>query len=171
MNGIKFEQSTNLKLNLSFTKGCEGMYNTIIIGAGQAGLAMGYYLKQMNQSFLILDKKQEVGEVWDKRYDSLVLFTPRSFSALPGLKLNGDAQGFPTKDEISQYLKAYAQFFKLPIKYGTNITSVQKKNNIYYILTEEDLEYEAENIVIATGPFQKPRIPSFANKFFILISV
>ncbi|MDO6449427.1 flavin-containing monooxygenase [Oceanobacillus profundus] len=140
------------------------MYHTIIIGAGQAGLAMGYYLKQMNQSFLILDKNQEAGEVWDKRYDSLVLFTPRSFSSLPGLDLDGDPNGFPSKDEISQYLKHYADSFKLPIKYDTNVIRVQKQNNVFYISTEKQMEYRAENIVIATGPFQNPRIPAFANK-------
>ncbi|MFD2655475.1 flavin-containing monooxygenase [Gracilibacillus thailandensis] len=142
------------------------MYNTIVIGAGQVGLAIGYYLKQFNHSFLILDKSQEAGEVWDKRYDSLVLFTPRAYSALPGLDLKGDPQDFPTKDEISQYLKVYAESFNLPIKYKTNVTDVQRKNNIYYISTEstEHMEYKAENIIIATGPFQKPKIPDLANK-------
>ncbi|KAB8139138.1 SidA/IucD/PvdA family monooxygenase [Gracilibacillus oryzae] len=139
------------------------MYQTIIIGASQAGLAMGYHLKQSNHSFLILDKNQKVGEVWDRRYDSLVLFTPRSYSSLPGLKLKGNAQGFPTKDEISQYLKVYAESFKLPIKHNTNVTSVRKKNNTFHISTEH-MEYKAENIIIATGPFQKQRIPAFANK-------
>src|SRR5699024_1336628 len=134
------------------------MYNTIVIGAGQAGLAIGYYLKQFNHSFLILDKSQEAGEVWNKRYDSLVLFTPRAFSSLPGLELKGDPQDFPTKDEISQYLKAYAESFNLPIKYNSNVTSVQKMNKTFSIYTEH-MVYKAENIIIATGPFQKPKIP------------
>ncbi|MFD2045088.1 flavin-containing monooxygenase [Ornithinibacillus salinisoli] len=138
------------------------MYQTIIIGAGQAGLAMGYYLKQSNHSFLILDENQEVGEVWDKRYDSLVLFTPRSFSSLPGLKLKGKPQGFPSKDEISQYLKEYVESFKLPIKHNNKVTYVRKEDNIFHITTEHT-EYEAQNVIIATGPFQKPRIPAFAN--------
>src|SRR5690625_5638628 len=72
---------------MAYPIGCEEMYNTIVIGAGQAGLAMGYYLKHSDHSFLILDENQEVGEVWGRRYDSLVLFTPRSFSSLPGLEL------------------------------------------------------------------------------------
>lgn len=139
------------------------MYTTIVIGAGQAGLAIGYYLKQFNHSFLILDKSQEAGEVWDKRYDSLFLFTPRTFSSLSGLELKGDPQDFPTKDEISQYLKVYAESFKLPIKFNSNVTSVQKINNTFSIYTEH-MEYKAENIIIATGPFQKPRIPAFAKK-------
>src|SRR5699024_8053878 len=76
--------------------------------------------------------------------------------------LKGNPQGFPTKDEISEYLKVYARSFKLPIKYNTNVTSIRKKNNIFHITTEH-MEFKAENIIIATGPFQKPRIPTFAN--------
>jgi len=138
------------------------MYNTIVIGAGQAGLAMGYYLKQSVDSFLILDENKEVGEVWDRRYDSLVLFTPRSLSSLPGLELKGNPQGFPTKGEITQYLQAYADTFELPIKHNTRVTNVRKENNIYHISTEH-AEYETHNVIVATGPFQKPRIPTFAK--------
>ncbi|WP_188453382.1 flavin-containing monooxygenase [Virgibacillus oceani] len=139
------------------------MYQTIVIGAGQAGLAMGYYLKRSKQSFLILDKNQEVGEVWDRRYDSLVLFTPRSYSSLPGLKLKGNPQSFPSKDEISKYLRDYAEQFKLPIKHNTEVISVRNENGLFYIKTEH-MEYKTQNVIIATGPFQKPRIPAFANR-------
>src|SRR5699024_4194463 len=134
--------------------------------AGQAGLAIGYYLKQFNHSFLILDKSQEAGEGWDKRYDSLVLFTPRAYSALPGLDLKGDPEDFPTKDEISQYIKVYAESFNLPIKYKTNVTDVQRKNNIYYISTEstENMEYKAENIIMTTGVCKKHKISDLSNK-------
>ncbi|HLR52710.1 MAG TPA: NAD(P)/FAD-dependent oxidoreductase [Candidatus Avamphibacillus sp.] len=138
------------------------MYNTIVIGAGQAGLAMGYYLKHSDHSFLILDENQEIGEVWGRRYDSLVLFTPRLFSSLPGLELKGNPQGFPAKDEISQYLKAFADTFELPIKHNTKVTDVRKGNNIYHISTEH-AEYETRNVIVATGPFQKPRIPTLAK--------
>lgn len=86
-------------------------YDTIVIGAGQAGLAMGYYLKQGDERFLILDKGQEVGEVWEKRYDSLQLFTHRMYSSLPGLILDGKRNGFPSKDEIADYLKRYEETF------------------------------------------------------------
>ncbi len=73
------------------------MYETIVIGAGQAGLAMGYYLKQHDHSFLILEKNSEVGEMWGNRYDSLVLFTPRLYSSLPGLELKGNAHEYLQK--------------------------------------------------------------------------
>ncbi|WP_050179656.1 flavin-containing monooxygenase [Domibacillus robiginosus] len=137
------------------------MFYTVIIGAGQAGLAMGYHLKQVNQSFIILDKNQEIGDEWRKRYDSLVLFTPRMYSSLPGLSLDGDPHGFPAKDEIALYLKRYAESFQLPVQLQTEVMRVWKEYNHFYIQTN-DQTYEAENVIIASGPFQIPNIPSFS---------
>lgn len=138
------------------------MYQTIIIGAGQAGLSMGYYLKEMNQSFLILDKSQAIGDGWRNRYDSLVLFTPRMYSSLPGLQLGGNPHEFPEKDEIVQYLKRYAESFQLPVQLQTEVRRVWKEQNHFYIQTK-DQEYESENVIIASGPFQVPNIPAFAR--------
>lgn len=138
------------------------MYETIVIGAGQAGLAMGYYLKQHNHSFLILERNSKVGEIWKNRYDSLVLFTPRLYSSLPGLELKGRAHEYPKKDEIANYLKAYVETFNLPIRFDTEVITVRRKENLFHI-TSNQTEYQAKNVVIATGPFQKPRIPTFAN--------
>ncbi|KRG13967.1 oxidoreductase [Virgibacillus soli] len=137
-------------------------YHTVVIGAGQAGLAMGYYLKQLKQSFVILDKANEIGQEWSLRYDSLILFTPRMYSSLPGLDLTGNAHGFPTKDEIANYLKLYVETFQIPVQLSTEVTHVQRENNHFVIRTNHQ-EYEAINLVIATGPFQKPRIPKFAQ--------
>lgn len=138
------------------------MYHTVIIGAGQAGLAMGYYMKKLNQSFILLDKNQDIGEEWRNRYDSLVLFTPRMYSSLPGLPLKGDPHEFPTKNEIAQYLKQYAISFQLPIQLQTQVTHVWKEHNCFHVQTNDQV-FEAENVVIASGPFQKPRIPAFAK--------
>jgi cation diffusion facilitator CzcD-associated flavoprotein CzcO len=80
----------------------------IIVGAGQAGLSMGYWLKRKPRSFLLLEAGQRLGESWRQRYDSLVLFTPRRYSALPGLAFPGDPEGRPTKDEMAGYLQTYA---------------------------------------------------------------
>jgi putative flavoprotein involved in K+ transport len=143
-------------------RGVVHVYHTVIIGAGQAGLSIGYYLKQINQSFIILDKNQEIGDEWRNRYNSLVLFTPRMYSCLPGLPLEGDPHGFPTKDEVAHYLKGYAETFQLPVQLQTAATRVRKKNNRFYIATSDQM-YEAENIVIASGPFQTPKIPDFAR--------
>jgi len=139
------------------------VFETIVIGAGQAGLSVGYYLKQLNQNFLILDKGREVGESWNNRYDSLVLFTPRMYDSLPGLLLEGDPQGFPTKTEIVSYLKQYADKFNLPIKLQTEVVSVQHRENVFHIETNQG-SFQSKNLVIATGAFHTPRIPSFSNK-------
>ncbi|MET1032489.1 flavin-containing monooxygenase [Domibacillus tundrae] len=138
------------------------MYETVIIGAGQAGLAMGYYLKKLNQSFILLDKNLAVGDEWRKRYDSLILFTPRMYSALPGLPLEGDPHGFPGKVEIALYLRRYAELFDLPIQLQTEVRSVRKEQDCFYIQTNDQV-YEAKNIIVASGPFQTPKIPHFAR--------
>lgn len=139
------------------------MYHTIVIGAGQAGLAMGYYLTQSNNNFLILDKGNNIGQVWRSRYDSLTLFTSRMYSSLPGLPLEGDAQGLPTKEEIALYLETYAAKFKLPIQLETEVLKVAHKNDVFSVETNKGI-LTARNIVIATGPFHHKYIPHFAEK-------
>ena len=91
------------------------MLDVIVIGAGQAGLSMGYYLKKEGCDFLILEGERRIGGSWRNRYDSLVLFTPKSYSSLPGLKLEGDKNAFPTKDEIADYLETYTVHFSLSV--------------------------------------------------------
>ncbi|MBM7713563.1 putative flavoprotein involved in K+ transport [Bacillus thermophilus] len=138
------------------------IYQTIIIGAGQAGLVMGYYLKQLDQSFLIIDKSEAIGSSWKSRYDSLILFTPRQYSSLPGLKLAGNPHDYPTKDEIADYLITYRETFQLPVQTGIEVSRIWKENNHFLIETNKQI-YEAENVVVATGPFQKPHIPAFTK--------
>lgn len=136
--------------------------HTIVIGASQAGLAMGYYLQQHEQSFLIIDKANYIGESWKTRYDSLVLFTPRSYSSLPGLHLSGDPNGFPTKDEIAAYLANYAKQFSLPVQLNTEVLRLEKIDHKFHVHTDQG-EIIADQVVVATGPFQKPAIPSIAG--------
>ncbi|MFB3161956.1 NAD(P)/FAD-dependent oxidoreductase [Neobacillus sp. 179-J 1A1 HS] len=136
-------------------------YDVIVIGAGQAGLAMGYYLKQAKLSFLILDKGSAIGESWKNRYDSLTLFTPRSYSSLPGLALKGEESIYPTKDVISDYLSLYANTFSLPIQLNTAIKRLDKEEHFTLYTTQG--EYHCKNVIIATGPFQEPFIPEFSH--------
>jgi putative flavoprotein involved in K+ transport len=137
-------------------------YDVLVIGAGQAGLAMGYYLKQAKLSFLILDKGSAIGESWKKRYDSLTLFTPRSYSSLPGLSLKGEEKMYPTKDEITDYLSLYANTFLLPVQLNTYITLLDKDDNCFTLSTNQG-EFQSRNVIIATGPFQQPYIPDFSQ--------
>ncbi|MEC3630556.1 NAD(P)/FAD-dependent oxidoreductase [Bacillus velezensis] len=138
------------------------MYDTIVIGAGQAGISVGYYLKKSEQKFIILDKSHEVGESWKNRYDSLVLFTSRMYSSLPGMQLEGDKHGLPSKNEIAAYLKKYVERFEIPIQLRTEVISVQKLNNYFLIKTNRE-EYQTKNLVMAAGPFHTPNIPSISK--------
>ncbi|WP_191567647.1 flavin-containing monooxygenase [Metabacillus idriensis] len=140
-------------------------YDVIIIGAGQAGLSMGYYLKKSNLSFIILDGSKKLGESWRKRYDSLTLFTPRSYSYLPGMKLRGNQNGYPTKDEVADYLRAYADMNSLPLVLNTNVLelTLEEYDHCYKIVTDNG-KYNAKNVVIATGPFQQPLVPLFSKE-------
>jgi putative flavoprotein involved in K+ transport len=136
--------------------------DVLVIGASQAGLAMGYFLKQTDLSFVLVDKGSAVGEVWKKRYDSLVLFTPRAYSSLPGLSLDGDSDGYPTKDGIADYLERYATYFEIPIHLNTEVFHLEKTDFVYRAVTNKG-EYTSNQVVIATGPFQKPFIPPFSQ--------
>lgn len=138
------------------------VYDVIVIGAGQAGLSIGYFLKKSNLSFIILDKSIEVGEVWKDRYDSLTLFTPHYYSSLPGLKLDDNKNTYPTKDEISLYLKRYKEKFDLPVKLDTYVQQLLKGKTCFEISTNQG-KYMAQNVIVSTGPFQTPLIPELSK--------
>ncbi|MET0785927.1 MAG: NAD(P)-binding domain-containing protein [Paenisporosarcina sp.] len=139
------------------------MYHTVVIGAGQAGLAMGYYLRRNNNNFLILEKGFRPGNAWKDRYDSLKLFTPRMYSSLPGLPLIGDKHGFPSKDEMATYLHLYAAKFSLPIQFGTEVIEVTHSNDVFTLITNKG-KITTKNVVVATGEFHLKYIPPFAGK-------
>ena len=139
------------------------MFHTIVIGGGQAGLAMGYYLHQRGSNFIILEKGVRVGNSWTNRYDSLKLFTPRMFSSLPGLSLFGNKHGFPSKDEISKYLQTYAMEFHLPIQFDTEVIEVTYENGIFNVVTNTG-KLTSKNLVVATGAFHVKYTPSFSEK-------
>ncbi|KAA0956358.1 oxidoreductase [Planococcus sp. ANT_H30] len=132
--------------------------DVLIIGAGQAGLAIGYYLSKSNQSFILIDAAGRVSDVWRNRYDSLVLFSPRRYSSLPGLPLAGDSDGFPTKDEFADYMEAYGIHFSLPFHLNTKVEKLKQAYGSFEAITSKG-RYSAKSVVIATGPFQKPFIP------------
>ncbi|MGX4585964.1 flavin-containing monooxygenase [Paenibacillus chitinolyticus] len=135
----------------------------IIIGGGQAGLAMGYFLKKKGVTFLILDAHKRTGDSWRARYDSLTLFTPRMYSSLPGMNFPGVPDGLPAKDETADYLEAYAKAFALPIRHQTTVHSLSKHEHGFKIETGQET-FIARQVVVATGPFHQPVIPDFAKK-------
>jgi len=136
---------------------------TLIVGGGQAGLAVGYHLAQLGRSFLILDENERTGDSWRNRWDSLQLFTPAYLNSLPGLKFPGPRSHCPTKDEMADYLEAYAARFDLPVRRGLRVDSVVKGAN-RYLITANDHPFEADNVVLATGGYQAAYVPDFAGE-------
>ncbi|WP_419879481.1 flavin-containing monooxygenase [Brevibacillus centrosporus] len=131
----------------------------LVIGAGQSGLAMGYYLKQHRKSFVLVDGEKKLGDVWRNRYDSLVLFTPRSYSSLPGLSFPGDPEGLPDKEEVADYLESYANHFDIPVHSQTTVRVLDRMENGLFRAVTNQGEYYAKQVVVATGPFRNPFVP------------
>jgi len=139
-------------------------FNTIVIGAGQAGLAAGYYLQEKGDHFVILDENETIGTTWRKRWDSLRLFTPTHSNHLPGMKFHKPDVYFPTKDEVADYLEGYSGQFSLPVKFGMQVDSLQR-NEAGYHITAGQKKFHARNVIIATGAFRTPYVPRLAKKF------
>ena len=136
--------------------------DVIVIGAGQAGLAMGYFLARQGRRFAILDGGDSIGAAWRERWDSLVLFTPRRYDALPGLPFPGDPDGYPTRDEVTAYLERYADTFELPVELGSTVRSLTAADG-RFVAEVGDRRIEADQVVVATGPFQAPNVPALAD--------
>lgn len=140
----------------------EIQYETVIIGGGQAGLATAYYLTRRRLPCVILDENDKVGASWRNRWDSLRLFTPGRYNSLPGMPYPGPPRSFPGKDDIADYLQAYASRFGLPIRTSVKVVRVSTDGDGYIIETANEL-IAAHNVVVATGAFHHPRIPEFAD--------
>ncbi|MFL5829054.1 MAG: flavin-containing monooxygenase [Solirubrobacteraceae bacterium] len=143
--------------------GSRTRFEVAVVGAGQAGLAIGRLLAGQGRRFVILDGADAIGAAWRDRWDSLVLFTPRRYDSLPGLAFPGDPDGYPTRDEVVAYLEQYARTFELPLQLDRTVRSLAK-NGRAFELELDGHSIEADQVVIATGPFQTPRVPSFANQ-------
>ena len=135
----------------------------VVVGAGQAGLAIGYHLARQGQTFVTVDRADSIGSAWRSRWDSLVLFTPRRYSGLPGLPFPGDPDGYPGRDEVIAYLEQYAATFELPIELDSAVRSLTSANG-RFVVRLDDRQIEADQIVVATGPFQMPRVPALAGE-------
>lgn len=136
-------------------------YDTVVVGAGQAGLAIGRLLAEQGQRFTILEAEDAVGSAWRNRWDSLVLFTPRRYDALPGLAFPGEPDGYPTRDEVVAYLEAYAARFELPVELSSPVWSLTRDDDAF-VLDAGGRTIRADRVVVATGPFQRPVVPALA---------
>ncbi|WEX09203.1 NAD(P)-binding domain-containing protein [Chelativorans sp. AA-79] len=140
--------------------------DVLVIGAGQAGLAAGYHLARTKLSYLIVDRHARIGDSWRCRYDSLTLFTPRAFSTLPGLTLDGDPQGYPARDEFADYLEAYASHFDLPVLSGNGVVQLERRTDERFVAQIDDGRHiVAKAVIVATGAFQIPIIPTIGAGF------
>jgi putative flavoprotein involved in K+ transport len=136
---------------------------TVIIGAGQAGLSAGYYLARRGLPFLILDANNRIGDSWRNRWDSLHLFTPARYDGLAGMPFPASAQSFPSKNDMADYLEAYAARFNLPVRTGIKVDGLSRQGS-HYLVTAGDRRFRAEHVIVAMALFQYPRTPAFAKE-------
>jgi putative flavoprotein involved in K+ transport len=135
-----------------------------VVGAGQAGLAMGYFLNRQARRFVILERAGEIAPAWHERWESLTLFTPRRYSALPELPFPGDRDGYPTRDEVIAYLERYVETFELPVELNSEVKQLERGDDGRFLLGVDGLTIPADKVVVATGPFQTPYVPELAEE-------
>ena len=138
------------------------LLDVLVIGGGQAGLAMGYHLAQSGRSFQIVDAGAQIGHTWQARWDSLQLFTSSRYDNLPGLPFPAARGTYPGKDDVARYLQAYAAKHSLPVRLTTSVTSLTRGDDTYVAKAGGEV-LEARQVVVATGPFQVPFIPAIAD--------
>jgi putative flavoprotein involved in K+ transport len=132
-----------------------------VIGGGQAGLATSYELSRRDLQHVVLDAAPEPGHAWRSRWDSLRLFTPAWFSALPGMPFPGDPDAHPTKDQVADYLADYAARLALPVRHGSEVTAVHRADGAFRVETATG-SVSATHVLVATGAFQRPVVPALA---------
>jgi putative flavoprotein involved in K+ transport len=150
-------------MRTTYEPGAPERVETVIIGGGQAGLSVGYHLARRGRRFVILEGNERIGDSWRTRWDSLRLFSPARFDALDGMPFPGSPDAFPTKDQMADYLEAYADRFQLPVRTGVRVTALSRSGD-RYVVTAGDVRFEADNVVVAMATYQKPRVPDFASE-------
>ena len=138
-------------------------FDVAVIGAGQAGLAIGYFLAQEGRRFVILESADSVGSAWRDRWDSLLLFTSRRYDSLPGLSFPGNPDGYPGRAEVIAYLEQYAASFDLPIEFNSRVRSLTKEDG-KFVVESADRVIEADQVVVATGSFQVPSLAAVSGQ-------
>jgi putative flavoprotein involved in K+ transport len=136
--------------------------DTVVVGGGQAGLVTAYELKKGGKDVVVLDAHARVGDAWRTRWDSLRLFTPRRDCALPGLRMAGDKDRMPSKDEMADYLEQYAVHHALDVRSGVRVSRLSQENGRFLLQTSIG-ELTANDVVVASGSYGEPVIPAFAT--------
>jgi putative flavoprotein involved in K+ transport len=146
---------------VNFVAAVTESFDVVVIGAGQAGLSVGYHLARQGLRFVIVDGNERVGDSWRHRWDSLHLFTPARFNGLDGMPFPAPPSSFPSKDDMADYLEAYAKRFALPVRMKTRVTRLWREDG-RYLMTAGDRILAADHVVIAMSDFQHKRLPGFA---------
>lgn len=136
---------------------------TLVIGGGQSGLAMGYHLSQRGLPYAIVDANDRIGDAWRNRWDSLRLFTPNRLNGLPGMPFPGYHWGFPSKDQMADYLESYARRFGIHVETGVRVERLSRNGDLF-VAASGSRRFEADNVVVAMSSWQQPRVPEFASQ-------
>jgi putative flavoprotein involved in K+ transport len=138
--------------------------DTVVIGAGQAGLSAGYHLMKRGLPFVMLDADARIGDHWRQRWDSLKLYSPAKYDSLPGLRFPAPAGHWPTAGEMADYLETYARRFDLPVRSGVRVERVEPVDGGFVVSTSDGRTMAARQVIVATGPFRHPNMPAFATE-------
>ena len=140
------------------------VFDALVVGAGPAGLAAGYHLRRAGLSFAILEAGDKPGGSWPGYYESLTLFSPSRYSGLPGMPFPGPSDRYPARDEVTAYLRRYAEAFGLPVLTGEHVLRAERAGAGFWVLTAAGGEYRARTLIAATGSFAKPHRPRFPGQ-------
>ncbi len=141
----------------------DDLLDVVVIGGSQAGLAMAWHLARQHLRFVVLEAGPEPGHTWRSRWDSLTLFTPAQYAALPGMPFPGSPDTYPTKEQVAGYLNAYAAEFNLPVRLNARVTALIPTAEGFEARTDDGV-FRARQVVVATGPFQAPHVPPTAQR-------
>jgi putative flavoprotein involved in K+ transport len=149
--------------NANVNSGRVERFEAVVIGAGQAGLAVGHHLAERGVDFTIVSDETRIGDNWRRRWDSLRLFTPARYSGLPGMPFPAPSTHLADKDEVAHYLERYAERFDLPVRLDTRVRRLGWDGAQFQLFIDgSDTVVEAPNVVVATGAFQTPHVPAVA---------